>query len=254
VNFFHHPVRSTFTVLASLTLFCILSAPTSGQSSIQLHLTKDPDITGIWTHHPDKDARAYASCCFLDPAVTDSLMTDWAKAKMAQNHPGYGPHEVALGSNDPTLKCEPPGVPRIYIHLFPIQFIQLPGMVLELFEYDHFTRRIFTDGRGHPKDLEPSWMGDSVGHWEGDTLVVDTVGLNDKTWIDRAGHPHSDKMHVIERIHRVGTDTLKVGITVDDPVAYKKPLVGEMTFQSRPDWQIQEHICEDNVNDSDLQK
>ena len=223
-------------------------------TAIKLHFTNDPDISGIWTHHPDPAARRYASCCFADPKVTDSLMTPWALARFNENKPGFGPHAVSIGENDPTIKCEPPGVPRIYMHLFPIQIIQVPGMVLELFEYDHFVRRIFTDGRGHPKDIEPTWMGDSIGHWEGDTLVVDTVGLNDKTWIDRDGHPHSDKMHVIERIRRPGPDTLKIGITVVDPVAYTKPVTGEMTFQARPDWHIEEHICEDNTNDTDLEQ
>jgi hypothetical protein len=230
------------------------SSTPRGSGDIQMHFTKNPDISGIWTHHPDPSARKYASCCFADPKITNSLLTPWGLAKFHQNRPGFGPDAVSLNENDPTIKCEPPGVPRIYMHLFPIQIVQLPGMVLELFEYDHFVRRIYTDGRGHPKDLDATWMGNSIGHWEGDTLVVDTVGLNDKTWIDRDGHPHSDKEHVIERIRRAGPDTLKVGITVDDPVAYTKPVVGEMTFEKRPDWNIEEHICEDNVNDTDLEQ
>jgi len=156
--------------------------------------------------------------------------------------------------DDPTSNCWFPGVPRIMQSPYPAQFVQTPSHLAILFEYMHTFRSIPLNGRPHPANMEPAFMGDSTGHWEGDTLVVDTVGLNDKTWIDRDGHPHSDKMHVIERIHRVGADTLKVGITVDDPVAYTKPLVGEMTFQARPDWHIEEHICEDNVNDADLEK
>ena len=71
-----------------------------------------------------------------------------------------------------------------------------------LFEYDHFVRQIFTDGRKHPEDMVPSWMGDSIGKWEGDTLVVDSIGFNDKTWLDQVGHPHSEELHLVERIRR----------------------------------------------------
>ena len=88
-----------------------------------------------------------------------------------------------------------------------MEIAHIPGRVLMLFEYDHFVRNIFTDGREHPKDLNPSWMGDSIGKWEGDTLVVDTVGFNDKTWLDNDGHPHTEDLHVVERIRRVNHDT-----------------------------------------------
>ncbi len=89
-----------------------------------------------------------------------------------------------------------------------MEIAHIPGRVLMLFEYDHFVRNIFTDGRQHPSDLSPSWMGDAIGKWEGDTLVVDTVGFNDKTWLDNDGLPHSEDLHVVERIRRVNHDTL----------------------------------------------
>jgi hypothetical protein len=223
-------------------------------SSGARNFTKDPDVSGIWTQHPTASQRAFAVYSFLDARALSPLMTPWSLAKFEENKPGYGPDAVPKGDNDPTVSCYPPGTPRVYLHLFPMEIIQLPGLTLELFEYDHFVRRIYTDGRPHPGDLQSSWMGHSIGRWEGDSLLADTVGLNDKTWIDRDGHPHSDKMRVIERIRRLARDTLQVGITIEDPVAYAKPFSGAITYQLRPDWDINEHICEENSNDTDLEK
>jgi hypothetical protein len=91
-------------------------------------------------------------------------------------------------------------------------------------------------------------MGDSIGTWEGDTLVVDSIGFNDKTWLDRGGHPHSDQLHVTERLRRTDQNTLQIAVTMEDPKAYTKPWGGTMTFGLRPKWNISEMICEDNVN------
>ena len=99
-----------------------------------------------------------------------------------------------------------------------------------LFEFSHFIRQIYTDGRKHNTDLGPTWLGDAIGHWDGDTLVVDTIGFNDKTWVDRAGHPHSTDMHLTERIRRVDEKTLTDDITIEDPKAYTKPWGGQITF------------------------
>ena len=98
---------------------------------------------------------------------------------------------MATESNDPVYDCFPPGTPRVYFHPFPMEIIQLPGRTLILYEYHHSIRQIYTDGRGHRTDLAPLWMGDSTGYWDGDTLVVETVNFNDKTWLDREGLPHS---------------------------------------------------------------
>jgi hypothetical protein len=147
------------------------------------------------------------------------------------------------------LNCLPPGVPRILLMPFPMQIAQLPGEVLMIFEYDHFIRAIYTDGRPHPKDLDPTWMGDSIGKWEGDTLLVDTIGFNDKTWLDMVGHPHSDALHLSERIRRVDRDTLQDDLTINDPKAYTKTWTGQQIFELKPSWHLGEYICEDNMTD-----
>ena len=158
----------------------------------------------------------------------------WAEEKYKSVRPGYGPRATP-DSEDPILNCLPPGVPRIMLIPFPMQVIQLPGEVILLFEYDHYIRHVYLDRREHPKELDLTWMGDSIGWWEGNTLVVDTAGLNDKTWLDQVGHPHSDALHVVERIRRVDHDTLQDDLTIDDPKAYKKALDRPASFQAQAD-------------------
>ena len=102
------------------------------------------------------------------------------------------------------------------------------------------------DGREHPKDLEQTYMGHSIGRYEGDTLVIDTIGFNDKTWLDPMGLPHSDALHVVERISRTDHDTLQVDYTLDDPKAYTKPWTAQRIFNLHPDWQIKEYVCAEN--------
>jgi len=169
----------------------------------------------------------------------------WAEEKYKSAKPGYGPRATP-DSQDPLLNCLPPGVPRIMIIPFPMQIIQIPGDVVMLFEYDHHIRHIHMDGRAHPKELDLTWMGDSIGWWEGDTLVVDTAGLNDRTWLDQVGHPHSDALHVVERIRRTNRDTLQDDLTIDDPKAYKSAWSGRQIFKLRPAWHLLEYVCADD--------
>jgi hypothetical protein len=174
-------------------------------------------------------------------------MTPWAQAKFKAANSVYRSSSPSTVLSDPIFSCYPPGVPRIYLLNFPVQIAQIPGQVIMLFEFDHFVRRIYTDGRPHDKDAGALWMGDSIGRWEGDTLVADTVSFNDKTTLDREGYPHSDAMHLVERIRRVDRDSLVIDLTVEDPKAYTKPWEAKLNFQLRPDWKIMEHVCEDNA-------
>ena len=103
-----------------------------------------------------------------------------------------------------------------------VEIRQFPDMVLMLYDEDHAVRRVYLDGK-HPADLKPTWMGHSIGRYDGETLVIDTTGINDKVWLDGQGHPHTDALHVVERVRRVDANTMEIEMTIDDPKTYKKP-------------------------------
>ena len=201
------------------------------------------DLSGLWIRLRDPSH----SSINLDFGKAISPMTPWAEAKFKAANSVYRSSSPSTVLSDPIFSCYPPGVPRIYLLNFPVQIVQVPGQVIMLFEFDHFVRRIYTDGRPHDKDAGALWMGDSIGKWEGDTLVADTVSFNDKTTLDREGYPHSDAMHLVERIRRVDHDSLVIDLTVEDPKAYTKSWAAKLIFQLRPDWKIMEHVCEDNA-------
>jgi hypothetical protein len=149
-------------------------------------------------------------------------MTPWAAEKFKDVRPPFGAQQTFNDTNDPVQRyCDPPGIPRIYMYPWEITFIQTPKVVYILYEYTKVWREIAMD-REHPKDPDTSWMGDSIGKYEGDTFVIDTIGLSDKTWLDQAGHPHSDALHVIERFRRLDHERLELSVTIDDPKAYTK--------------------------------
>jgi hypothetical protein len=218
--------------------------------------TRTPDLSGVWdTQNP----RGFQPSTAVFPGEMPPL-TPWGEAQYQATRPAYGPRAVP-DSTDPVNPtklgahgCFPPGVPRIYLHPLPMEIIQIPGRIFLRFEFDHILREVWTDGRGHPSDLEPTYMGHSIGRWDGDTLVVDTVGFNDKTWLDRVGHRHSKDLHVIERFRRVDHDTLQDDVTVEDPKTFTKPWSTHVIFALRPDWNILEYSCADNANfDENLQ-
>jgi len=181
------------------------------------------DFSGVWdffiTGVPGQGI-------YATPSKKHPPMTAWAEARYDAAQPGYGP-KGHPGGNDPILECNPSGFPRILFYPTAHEIVQTPGRMFMFFEREHAWRQIWTDGRGHPKDLEPTWMGDSIGVWEGDTFVVDTVGFNDKSWLDAYGNPHSDEMHVIERYKRVDRITLTMQLIIDDPKAYTKTWVSD---------------------------
>jgi hypothetical protein len=132
--------------------------------------------------------------------------------------------------------------------VFPFEIVQLRDRVLILFEKDYAVSHIWTDGRKLPEEPDPTYMGQSVGRWDGDTLVVETIGLKDITWLDRQGHPHSDALHVTGRFRRVNHDRLQIDWTFDDPKAFTKPWTGHTIYRYHPDWTLEEFIsCEDRL-------
>jgi hypothetical protein len=155
-----------------------------------------------------------------------------------------------LQKDDPEARCLPPGVPRMLYTPYPTQIIQLADRVVFIYEGGaHIWRVIWLDGRQHPKDPDPTWLGDSVGRWEGDTLVVDVVGFNDKSWLDNAGHPHSEKLHVVERFSRPSLDTLRYEATIDDPEYYTRPWTVPLSIKWTPGEELLEYICQENNRD-----
>jgi hypothetical protein len=146
-----------------------------------------------------------------------------------------------------TEHCLPPGVPGITEWPYPFQIVQKPGLVVILYEGDHFFRVIPTDGSTHPDDLDPTWMGNSVGHWDGDTLVVDVIGFNDKGGLEE--YRHTTALHVVERYRRIAYDRISYQATIDDPNVFAAPWTIAGTLNLHPEWQIQEYVCEDNNKD-----
>ena len=214
-----------------------------------------PDLSGIWARVVDPASRPFYLYAFQ---AAEPAMTPRGEARYKETRPSHGSRAVALEeSNDPVFAaCNPPGVPRVYLHPFPFQIATVPGReVLILYEYDHLVRHVYTDGRAHDTRSAPTWMGDSIGRWDGDTLIVDTLNFNDMTWIDRRGLPHGEGLHVVERFRRVDQNTLEVGITVEDPQAYAKPWSTQLRYTLRPpEWRILELACEDDASFLQLER
>ena len=200
------------------------------------------DITGVWMIRNPPSMRAFGGATFSKEGPE---MTPWAMEKYKQARSSNNGSYTLDTTNDPVLtKCAPPGTPRVYFHPYPFEFVQTPKYLLMLYEYDHTIRRIYTDGRPLPTDPELSWMGSSVGKWEDDnTFVVDTIGLNDRTWLDRDGHPHSTELHVTERFRRKDMDHMEVDFTMTDPKALVKPWKATFYLERRPNWELGEISC-----------
>jgi hypothetical protein len=186
-----------------------------------------PDISGVW------QVTRYQPRMF---PKGDAPFTAWGEARFKAANPE---------TNDPNLGCLPTGVPRLMFVPLPLEIVQTATRVVIIHEGVQSLREIYLN-RQHLQDLDPTFSGDSVGKWEGDTLVVDTIGFNDKTWLDAAGLPHSEKMHVSERIRRADHDTLVDDVTVEDSKAYSKPFTIQQTYKLKPGWEVQEYVCEEN--------
>ena len=226
------------------------SSPTTATAPFDPH-----DLTGVWMQDRPRLGTVLARYWIYELTPEEPPMTEWGLAQYNAAKSSFGTRSVPIAeTNDPVYKsCAPPGFPRAFFHAFPLQIVQTPGEVILLFEWDSVRHQIFTDGRKHDDALGPLWMGDSIGHWEGDTLVADTVNFNDKTWLDRIGHPHSAQLHVIEHIRRVDRDHLQDEVTIDDPKAYSKPWSGTVYFLLHPKWTLAEEFCEDFGSFTDIE-
>jgi hypothetical protein len=257
-------MQNRFRRLVAASAFVIVLSFSSGASSQTQKpsvKSKAPvpaavrDLSGVWYDDHARPNSVIERYWVYKFSPDEPPMTPWGLAQLAAAKSSFGEHAVPLPqTNDPIYHtCTPPGFPRIYLHPFPMQIAQIPGEVIVLFEYDSMRHEIYADGRPHDTTLGPTWMGDSIGHWEGDTLVTDTVNFNDKTWLDRMGHPHSEQLHVIERFHRVDHDHLNIDFTFEDPKAYSKPWNARLTFALHPQWTLREYFCEDQDTFEDIE-
>jgi len=199
-----------------------------------------PDLSGIWL----VDDRKYFFDLAADYKAGEEVpMQPWAKALIQQ-------HTDRLHKDDPLALCLPPGVPRVSMNEnFPFKIVQLPQLTIILYETSTNSafRQIFTDGRPLPVDPQPSWLGYSVGAWENGALKVDTIGFNDRGWLDTdKGHPQTDALHVIERFRRLDFGHLEIAVTIDDPKAYTKPWDSKVRLHLLPDTEILESVCENS--------
>jgi hypothetical protein len=163
------------------------------------------------------------------PGSREAPFTAEGRVRFEANKPGYGPRRQ-MERNDPMGRCEPLGLVRnLNAEIVPphstFEIVQTPGRILQFFEYRHDWREIWMDGRSlpGPDEIYPKWNGFSVGRFEGDTLVVESVGFDDRSWLDKLGYPHSEDMHVEERYRRIDAATLELVITITDPAVYTEP-------------------------------
>ncbi len=226
--------RLVASVLAVSAAALAFSSPMFAQTA------RPQDLSGVWLR-----AQGYGRS--FNPKEVPP-MQPWAAERFKAVREGItDPNQQGRDELDPVITdCAPVGMPRIMLFPRAFEIIQIPSRVLMLFEWDHMVRQIFTNGQKPPEDPDPIWLGYSTGRWDGNTLVVDTVGLTDQTWLDSVGHPHTEALRVVERIRRVGADTLEIDFTFDDPKAYAKPWTGKMAYQRQPGWQILEHFACEN--------
>jgi len=201
------------------------------------------DLSGIWMQYADGTDPGFARMNGVDDRVRPSL-TPWGQAKFDAAKPLMGPRAVGGAEDSAALHCEPSGPPQLLILPNPVEIVQIPGRMFMFFEELHIWRTIWTDGRPLPKDPDPSWLGYSVGRWEGDAFVIETVGFNDKVWADLSGNPRSEQMHLTERYRRLNHDTLEQQIIIDDPKSYTKVWVSPPKLHKlEPTWEIAEWFC-----------
>ncbi len=232
-------------VIASLTLIPIPTAAQSGATKPVPRLANGkPDFTGIWDHPRvgDIGKDVNGRCAGETPGCKnvgagDPLpFTPLGKSENERKDKwDYGAH------------CMPWGYVRSYGTPYPHAYVHSPNRLAILWEQDNAYHMVPTDGRTLPKDLDPSWRGTSVGHWEGDTLVIETAGFNGRTWLDTAEHPHSDQLRVTERMARPDYDHINYEVTMEDPKFYSKPLKNTRVFVlMKPGQELYEYSCNEN--------
>jgi len=194
-----------------------------------------PDLSGIWLAD--------------SPRWNENLVPEGTQAPMLSAAAQLYKHRVETqGWDRPMTYCMPHGVPdAITVAGLPFKILQMSGVTVLLLEEFHVYRQIHTDGRKLPVDPNPAWYGYSIGHWEENTLVVETAGFREGSWLDNSGHPHSDALRTTERFRRVNFGHMQVDVTIDDPKTYSRTWKSDtMHFTLQPDTELLEHFCENN--------
>ena len=192
-----------------------------------------PDLSGVWHAVDGRHIANLASAS----GVTAPFQP-WAAAV-------YKERQENNGIDRPSGQCLPKSVPEgMTLPPYPFKIVQTPKVTLVLYEIFVNYRQIHTDGRALPADRNPAWFGYSVGRWEDDTFVVETVGINDRTWLDDSGYPHSDALKITERMRRLDFGRMEIEFTFDDPKTYTKPWAAKVAFDLMPDTELLEYVCE----------
>ncbi len=236
--------------LVAFAFSAVLLAQTARQSGA---VKSTPDVSGIWNRSVGRAAGGIfddeaGGVPFLGFSKQEPSLQPSAMQIYQANRKGItDPRLKGRDDSDPSNSCFPPGPTRIFTAPLPFEIRQAADVVYILSEADHWVRRIYVDGRGHPDGYPSTWMGHSIGKYDGNTLVVDTADINEATWIDALGHPHSDALHLVERIRRLTPKALEYEVTIDDPKAYKKPWTRKVTQDLLPpSFQILEGVlCEE---------
>lgn len=213
-------------------VFLALSSFAQAQTSQRI-----PNLSGIWdiSHLQGKSPMGPGDIPFTGFSQEEPSMHPQAREQyQAARRNVVRQWDKGADALDPTRSCYPYGPTRTYTVPRPWEIHQLPDITLILFERDHGVRRVFTDGRGHPDGYLVTWMGHSIGKYVGDTLVVDTVDIQARSWLDQLGHPHSDVLHLVERFRLLDPNTLEIRLTFDDPKTFTTPWTGRKIFLRAP--------------------
>jgi hypothetical protein len=206
-----------------------------------------PDLSGIWHRirpaHAPPGPEFGNTVTYYMPEGAKVPFQPWAEELFRRRR--Y--EELAKGR--PSELCLPHGILGAMLPDVPFKLVQLPGLTLLLHEQFNHYRQIFTDGRSHPQNPNPTWYGYSIGKWEGNTFVVDSTGFNDQSWLDDSGHPHTDAMRSIERFTRVDFGHMNLEVIIDDPKAYTKPWSVTIPLELMADTEMIEDVC-DNEKDA----
>jgi hypothetical protein len=223
------------------------SLPTPRWPDGRVNFGPPPGDKGVWerrNEHLVNNPNSYQAAATRSARIhIDQVpLQPWAKALTNDRH-------LSALASEPYTRCKPSGGPRQFMSPYGLEIVDFPELkriyVFNISNAQSY-RTIYMDGREHPKNLAPSYLGHSVGHWEGDTLVIDTIGFNENFWMNRDGLPHTKQMHLTEKLTRTNFDTLNYDVTIDDPGAYTAPWTSGYTLGWQKGYELFEYQCQEN--------